>query len=61
VKNQASRVYVNHKKKLCEQIGAEFELMHLDENITEAEFLKVVKDANSDESVKGCFCSITCT
>jgi methylenetetrahydrofolate dehydrogenase (NADP+)/methenyltetrahydrofolate cyclohydrolase len=53
--NQASKVYINHKKKKCEQIGADFELIHLPEETSEVEFLSKVKELNQLPTVNGLF------
>lgn len=51
--NPASSVYVNNKKKACEFVGINSLSFHPDENITEEELLKLIKDLNEDESVNG--------
>lgn len=53
--NSASRVYVNHKKTLCEKVGAEFELNHLPETVSKQDFLNAINDMNNDPKVTGCF------
>jgi methylenetetrahydrofolate dehydrogenase (NADP+)/methenyltetrahydrofolate cyclohydrolase len=49
----ASRVYVNSKKKACEEIGIKSIEYALDENITESELLKVLETLNNDAKVNG--------
>ncbi len=51
--NPASRVYVGHKQKLCEEIGASCYVESLPADISEEEFLKVVEQINNDEKVNG--------
>lgn len=53
--NPASLTYVKNKKKRAESLGAECNIKHLDENISEEEFLKVVQDTQTDSKVHGCF------
>jgi methylenetetrahydrofolate dehydrogenase (NADP+)/methenyltetrahydrofolate cyclohydrolase len=51
----ASLIYTRNKKKFCESFGAECEIIHLDENITETDFLNEVEKISSNEKVHGCF------
>lgn len=53
-KNPASLIYTSNKKRYCERIGAKCEIMALDEKITEAEFLQIIKEINKDPAVHGC-------
>jgi methylenetetrahydrofolate dehydrogenase (NADP+)/methenyltetrahydrofolate cyclohydrolase len=53
--NQASLSYIKNKRKMCQDIGAEFELFHLDEDTSEEKFLKQVASLNNDTSFTGCF------
>jgi len=50
----ASLIYTANKKKYCEKIGAQCDIIALDENITEDIFLKTIKDINNDSKVDGC-------
>lgn len=50
----ASIIYTSNKKKFCEKIGALCEIVSLDENISEKDFLQAVKKINEDDSVHGC-------
>lgn len=54
-KNPASVLYVNNKRKHCEKIDADFELIELNENINEKYFLAEVNRLNNDPKVTGCF------
>lgn len=51
--NQASMSYIKNKKKMCEEIGAKFQLLHLEDSVTENVFLKHIEELNNDESVNG--------
>jgi len=53
--NPASLLYVGNKKKFCEKIDAEFELIKLPADISEEKFLYEVNRVNHDPSVTGCF------
>lgn len=53
--NPASLTYLKNKKKFCELIAAEFELITLPETVNEKDFLNSVTNINEDESVTGCF------
>jgi len=53
--NPASVLYVKNKAKLCERVGAEFELIKLPENVSRDQFLNTIKKMNSDASITGCF------
>lgn len=56
--NSASRVYVNNKKKGCEEIGvASFEYA-LPEETTQAELLELIDKLNVDERVDGILCQL---
>ena len=50
----ASIIYTANKKKYCEKIGALCEIVALDENISENDFLKVIAQINNDQLVDGC-------
>jgi len=53
-KNPASIIYTSNKKRFCEKIGAQCEIVELDESIDELQFLKVIDDINKDQIVHGC-------
>lgn len=56
--NSASRVYVNNKKKGCEEIGvASFEYA-LPEETSQAELLKLIEELNNDKRVDGILCQL---
>ncbi len=52
--NPASLSYIKNKKKLCEKVGAKFELIHLDATITEDDLIEVTQNINQDPLVHGC-------
>lgn len=51
--NPASMSYIRNKKKLCEEIGAKFKLLHLPASIDEKEFLTKIDELNQDNSING--------
>jgi methylenetetrahydrofolate dehydrogenase (NADP+)/methenyltetrahydrofolate cyclohydrolase len=51
--NPASLTYIRNKKKMCEEIGAQFDLLQLDENISENDFLSKLNELNNDPKVHG--------
>lgn len=51
--NSASRVYVNNKKKACEEVGFNSYEYALPEETTESELLELVEKLNSDDKVNG--------
>lgn len=51
--NSASRVYVNNKKKACEEVGFNSYEYALPEETTEAELLELVEKLNNDDKVNG--------
>lgn len=51
--NEASNIYINQKKKMCEYIGYQFELKKYDEDIKEVELLKIIDKLNKDKMVNG--------
>jgi methylenetetrahydrofolate dehydrogenase (NADP+)/methenyltetrahydrofolate cyclohydrolase len=53
--NSASKLYVRNKSRFCDKIGAKFELIELDENVSEVEFLGEINRLNNDGLVTGCF------
>lgn len=51
--NPASRVYVNNKKKACEEVGFNSYEYALPEETTEEQLLELVEKLNSNEKVNG--------
>ncbi len=52
-KDPASITYVNMKIKACQRVGMDFDLKTLQENITEADLLSLIKDYNTDQNISG--------
>lgn len=48
-----SMFYVNSQKKVCEKLGVEYKLIHLQENTTEEGLIHMVEELNNDKSVSG--------
>lgn len=51
--NPASLTYINNKKKICLEVGAEFQLEHLSEKITSDEFCDRLNTLNNDPDIHG--------
>jgi methylenetetrahydrofolate dehydrogenase (NADP+)/methenyltetrahydrofolate cyclohydrolase len=51
--NPASLTYIRNKKKMCEEVGAFFQLHQLDENISQEDFLSKLKELNDDPKTHG--------
>ncbi|MCI6559893.1 MAG: bifunctional methylenetetrahydrofolate dehydrogenase/methenyltetrahydrofolate cyclohydrolase FolD [Ruminococcus sp.] len=51
--NPASRVYVNNKKKACEEVGFQSFEYAMDENTTEEQLLDLITVLNHDDRVNG--------
>ena len=51
--DSASRIYVENKKKACEQLGIRSEEYALPSNTTEAELIEIIEKLNKDETVSG--------
>jgi methylenetetrahydrofolate dehydrogenase (NADP+)/methenyltetrahydrofolate cyclohydrolase len=54
-KNPASVLYTSKKKKFCESVGAECEIICLDANTDEKTFLSILKNSTQNSLVHGCF------
>ncbi len=50
----ASRIYTSNKKRFCEKIGAQCEIIELNSEIAEKDFLVIIAGINSDNLVDGC-------
>lgn len=48
---ESSKVYVNNKKKICEELGILCEDYFLDENVTNEDVINLVKKLNNDKTV----------
>lgn len=53
--NPASLLYINNKKKLCEKVGADFELQKLPKDVDRETFLATIDLMNKDTLTTGCF------
>ena len=51
--NEASKVYVNSKKKACEYVGMSFLHISYDEKTSEKEIINKIEELNKDESING--------
>lgn len=56
--NSASRVYVNNKKKGCEEIGINSYEYALPEETTQVELLTLIDELNNDSKVNGILCQL---
>ncbi len=56
--NSASRVYVNNKKKACEEVGIESFEYALPEETTQDELLELINKLNNDYKVDGILCQL---
>lgn len=54
----ASRVYVNNKKKACEQLGMFSKEYTMPADTTEEELLGLIKDLNCDPQINGILCQL---
>lgn len=53
--DEASKVYVNNKKKKCEDIGINYIVKNFDKNVDESELLQFIKDKNNDKNTNAIF------
>jgi len=51
--NSASAVYVRNKKRRAEKLGINFQLIHFDTTVTEAELLEKIDELNNDTAIDG--------
>ncbi len=56
--NSASRVYVNNKKKACEEVGINSFEYALPGETTQAELLDLIAQLNNDANVNGILCQL---
>ncbi len=56
--NSASRVYVNNKKKGCDEIGVKSFEYALPEETTQEELLSLIESLNRDSAVDGILCQL---
>jgi methylenetetrahydrofolate dehydrogenase (NADP+)/methenyltetrahydrofolate cyclohydrolase len=53
--NPSSLSYIKNKKKLCHEVGAKFELIHLEESTSKEELTSQIKKLNEDTDTHGFF------
>ncbi|MCT4642311.1 MAG: bifunctional 5,10-methylenetetrahydrofolate dehydrogenase/5,10-methenyltetrahydrofolate cyclohydrolase [Bacteriovoracaceae bacterium] len=53
--NSASELYIKNKRRMCELVGAQFNLTKLKENVSQEDFLYAINKMNNDSSITGCF------
>ncbi len=51
--NEASKVYVNAKKKACENADINFHLYHLLDSTTEEDIIKLINELNDNSNING--------
>ena len=51
--DEASKIYVRLKHKMCEELGINFTEYHLNETITQEELIALIEKLNKDENVNG--------
>ena len=51
--DQASQIYVASKEKACKRVGMESRTIVLEDDIPQKELIKIIQDANNDETVNG--------
>lgn len=49
--NEASKIYINLKRKMCEELGIAFSEYHLKENIQQEDLLGLIHKLNADDDV----------
>ena len=51
--DEASKIYVRLKNKMCEELGINFTEYHLDNNVSQAELISLIERLNKDEKING--------
>ena len=51
--DEASKIYINNKRKACEYVGMSFLLIHFNDGTSEDKIVKKIKSLNKDESING--------
>jgi methylenetetrahydrofolate dehydrogenase (NADP+)/methenyltetrahydrofolate cyclohydrolase len=49
----ASSIYVRNKKRLCDKIGVNCNIIKLEEQVGENELIKLINDSNNDKNING--------
>jgi len=52
-KNEASKIYIQNKRKACEKIGINFEVYTYEETVTEKNIIANINELNSDKKITG--------
>lgn len=52
-KDGGSIFYCNNQRKLCNQLGIDYKLIELDENVSETELIDTIEDLNQSNDVDG--------
>ena len=51
--DEASKIYVRLKNKMCEELGINFSEHHLNETVKQEELITLINELNEDDSVNG--------
>ena len=51
--DQASQIYVASKEKACKKVGMESKTIVLEDNISQKELIKIIRQANEDSTIHG--------
>lgn len=51
--DEASKIYVRLKHKMCEELGINFTEYHMDDTITQEELIALIEKLNNDNSING--------
>ena len=51
--DEASKIYVRLKHKMCEELGINFTEHHLNDTVTQEELINLITELNNDDSVDG--------
>ena len=49
----ASEIYVNHKKRFCQEVGVDCEILKFKNQVPEEEIISLIKEINSNKKVHG--------
>ena len=53
--DEASKLYINNKKKKCEEVGINFDIHCFNENISEEELISFINEKNNDKCTNAIF------
>lgn len=51
--DEASKIYINNKKKICEKLNINFYTTKFDENVREDLIIQEIEKSNADDSIDG--------